>query len=175
MRHLKILAAKEKFVDTLKNSGLDYLIVRPNGFFSDMKDFLDMAKTGKVYLFGKGNYKLNPIHGTDLADAILDRIDGQEKELIAGGPDMLSQNQIAELALKAQGKSGKIIHLPDWIRKTMIYLLRAFTSVKTYGPYEFFLTMMSRDNVAPCFGDHHLETFFTRAVGNNKGALEKAD
>ena len=58
MRHLKIFEAKEKFVDQLKGSGMDYLVVRPNGFFSDMKDFLDMAKNGKVYLFGKGNFYL---------------------------------------------------------------------------------------------------------------------
>ena len=49
-----------------------YQIIRPNGFFSDMKDFLEMANGGRVYLFGNGQYKLNPIHGSDLAEAILD-------------------------------------------------------------------------------------------------------
>ena len=38
-RHLKIFEAKERFVNELKSSGLDYCIMRPNGFFSDMKDF----------------------------------------------------------------------------------------------------------------------------------------
>lgn len=50
-RHLKIFEAKERFVNELKSSGLDYCIMRPNGFFSDMKDFLEMAKKGRVYLF----------------------------------------------------------------------------------------------------------------------------
>ena len=59
LRHLKIFEAKERFVDELKNSELNYTIIRPNGFFSDMRDFLDMAKKGKVYLFGKGDFKLN--------------------------------------------------------------------------------------------------------------------
>ncbi|MEM8894715.1 MAG: SDR family oxidoreductase, partial [Bacteroidota bacterium] len=31
MRHLKIMEAKEKFVDELKQSGMAYTIVRPNG------------------------------------------------------------------------------------------------------------------------------------------------
>ena len=62
MRHLKIMAAKERFVDALKASGMAYQIIRPNGFFSDMKDFLEMANGGRVYLFGNGQYKLNPIH-----------------------------------------------------------------------------------------------------------------
>ena len=51
-RNLKILEAKEAFVDEMVASGLEYTIVRPNGFFSDMKDFLDMTKipsTGKIW------------------------------------------------------------------------------------------------------------------------------
>ncbi len=31
-----------------------------------MADFLKMAKGGKVYLFGDGKLKLNPIYGKDL-------------------------------------------------------------------------------------------------------------
>ena len=54
-RNLKIFEAKERFVDALKASGLDYVVLRPNGFFSDMKDFLGMAKNGRVYLFGAGS------------------------------------------------------------------------------------------------------------------------
>ena len=44
MRHIAIGAAKERFVDTLKASGLDYCIIRPSGFYSDMAVFLKMAK-----------------------------------------------------------------------------------------------------------------------------------
>ena len=67
LRHLKICEAKEKFVDELKSSGIDYCIVRPNGFFSDITEFFYMARKGKVYLFGYGGQKANPIHGEDLA------------------------------------------------------------------------------------------------------------
>ncbi|MEO1053610.1 MAG: SDR family oxidoreductase [Bacteroidota bacterium] len=160
MRHLKIMEAKERFVDELKNSGLEYLIVRPNGFFSDMKDFLDMAKKGKVYLFGNGNYKLNPIHGADLAKAIVESIGTKQKELVVGGPDILTQNEIAEMALKTWMRPVKIVHLPDWIRKLTTRLMRVFTSSKTYGPIEFFLTMMGQDNIAPRHGVHRLQSFF---------------
>ena len=164
MRHLKIMEAKEKFVDALKGSGLDYLIVRPNGFFSDMKDFLDMARKGKVYLFGHGEYKLNPIHGADLAKAILESLDITQKELIIGGPDILTQNEIAEMALKTWERPVNIVHLPDWIRKMIIRLMRIFTSSKTYGSIEFFLTMMGQDNIAPRYGIHRLKAHFVWEV-----------
>ena len=161
-RHLKIFQAKEAFVDALKASGLDYTVMRPNGFFSDMRDFLDMAKGGRVYLFGDGHFQMNPIHGEDLANVCIDAISSREKEIAAGGPDNLSQNELATLALKAWNKPIKIAHLPDWIRRFTISLMRTFTSSKTYGPIEFFLTLMADDQLAPNYGKHHLEDFFNQ-------------
>lgn len=163
-RNLKIFEAKEKFVDELKLSGLEYAVVRPNGFFSDMKDFLQMAKGGRVYLFGDGNYKLNPIHGADLAKVIVEAINENRHEIIVGGPDIFTQNEIAELALEAYGKIPNITHLPDWIRKVIVYFMRTFTSSKTYGPVEFFMTMMAQDNIASREGIYRLENFFKEEV-----------
>jgi uncharacterized protein YbjT (DUF2867 family) len=159
-RDLKILEAKEKFVDLLKSSGIDYLVIRPNGFFSDMGDFLEMAKGGRVYLFGDGNHKLNPIHGEDLANAILDELHRTKTEIDVGGPDILTQNEIAELALAVFAKPKRISHLPDWTRRLAMGLLRKITSQKYYGPYEFFLTMMAEDQIAPRYGVRRLRNHF---------------
>lgn len=159
-RNLKIFEAKEKFVDALKASGLNYTVVRPNGFFSDMKDFLQMAKSGRVYLFGSGHQKFNPIHGEDLAKAIVETLEDYNKELTVGGPDVLSLNDISKLALTSLNKPVKITHLPDCLRRLTIWTLRTFTSVKTYGPIEFFLTLMADDNIAPTYGHYHLKDYF---------------
>ena len=167
LRMLKICEAKEKLGDYLKSSGLDYCIIRPNGFFSDMADFLKMAKGGKVYLFGDGKLKLNPIHGKDLAKEVVNAINQEKKEINIGGPDLLTQNEIAELALKAYGKKIKIVHLPDWIRKFALWCVRTFTSPKTYGPIEFFMTTMVMDMTAPLFGKEKLEDFFNKEARNN--------
>lgn len=168
LKHLKIFEAKERFVDELKSSGIDYCVLRPNGFFSDMKDFLNMAKAGRVYLFGDGKFKLNPIDGEDLAKVCVDKmVEGIEEETV-GGIDILSQNELAELALKAWGKPIKISHLPDWTRRFTIWLLRTITSSKTYGPIEFFLTAMAEDNIATQYGSKRLEDFFKLEVNKLK-------
>lgn len=164
LKHLKICEAKERLGDYLKSSGLDYCIIRPNGFFSDMGDFLKMAKGGKVYLFGDGKLKLNPIHGEDLAKVVVDAINQDKNEINIGGPDMLSQNEIAELALNAYSKPIKITHLPDWMRKFALWLVRTFTSSKTYGPLEFFMTTMVMDMQAPQYGKYKLEKYFNEQV-----------
>ena len=168
MRHLKIFEAKEAFVDELKKSGMDYTILRPNGFFSDMGDFLEMARRGRVYLFGNGQYRLNPIHGADLAEIVVDALSSKENEVTVGGPDVLSQNEIAALALDSWYKDVKITHLPDWTRRITLCLLRTFTSSKTYGPIEFFMTAMAMDNVAPRYGTHRLYSFFQKEVETQK-------
>jgi len=166
IRHTKGGEAKEKLGDYLKSSGLNYCIIRPNGFFSDMGDFLKMAKGGRIYLFGEGKLKLNPIHGKDLAKVVVDSIHQDKQEINVGGPDMFSQNEIAELALKAYGKPPKIVHLPDWIRRFVLWLFRTFTNQKTYGPIEFFMTTMVMDMQAPQYGDEKLEDFFNQEVKN---------
>ncbi|WP_394746877.1 SDR family oxidoreductase [Spongiimicrobium salis] len=159
-RDLKIFEAKEAFVDELKTSGLEYTVIRPNGFFSDMRDFLQMAGKGRVFLFGNGKQLMNPIHGADLAEIILDMIDDPTHECAVGGPDVLTQNEIAELAFDALGRVPNIWYLPDWVRRFTLWSVRSFTSVETYGPIEFFLTLMANDNVAMRYGTHKLKDFY---------------
>jgi len=161
LRHLKICDAKEMFVEQLKKSGLDYCIVRPNGFFSDMTDFYIMAKKGRVYLFGNGKLKVNPIHGKDLATACVDVIERPDKELIIGGPEILTHNQIAMTAFYVLSTEPKITHIPDWIQTAVLKLLRILTGSKTYGPIEFFLTVMAIDMIAPEYGKHTIKEYFT--------------
>ncbi|NBL76179.1 NAD(P)H-binding protein [Proteus sp. G2665] len=159
-RQLKIFEAKERFVDKLKQSTLSYCVIRPNGYFSDMGDFLHMATSNRVYLFGSGEQQINPISGKDLAQFIIKMIGHNTKEISVGGPDILSLNQIAELAGVALNKKIKIIHLPDALRKMTIFILRHVTSQKFYGPFEFFLTFMGTSHIGEVYGDDHLSDYY---------------
>ena len=168
LKHLKICEAKEKFVEALKQSGLEYCIIHPNGFFSDMTEFYNMAKKGRIYLFGDGNLKANPIHGEDLAKVVVDSIEKSVDEIKVGGPEILTQNQIADISFQAAGKKKKVSHISDWIRVFVLKLIRMFTGSKTYGPIEFFLTVMAMDMIAPEYGSHTLKQYFNGLNNNNK-------
>lgn len=157
---LKICAAKEKFVSALKNSGLNYSIIRPNGYFSDMGEFYEMAKKGRIYLFGNGEQKMNPIDGADLAKICINAIRSETEEIPIGGPQVLTHNQIAEIAFSVANTKPKITYISNWIRKSILFLLRTFTNSKFYGPIEFFMTVLSIDMVAPKYGNHLLEEYF---------------
>ena len=160
LRHLKICDAKERFVEQLKTSGLEYCVIRPNGFFSDMSEIFTMATKGNIYLFGSGEQKANPIHGEDLAEVCLDAIESSDQEVKVGGPDTLSYNDIANIAFESIGKKPRITHIPDWVRKIILKSVRLLTSSKTYGPIEFFLTVTAIDMIAPEHGNHHLRDYF---------------
>ena len=168
LRNLKICDAKELFVEQLKRSGIDYCIVRPNGFFSDMSEIFNMAKNGRIYLFGKGKLKANPIHGEDLATFCVDAIEKPDKEVEIGGPETLTQNEMASIAFKVLGNKPKITYIPDWIRVTVLKLLKLVTISRFYGPVEFFMTVMAMDMLAPEYGNHTLKEYFT--ILNNADA-----
>ncbi len=161
LKDLKICEAKERFVEELEKSGTDYCIIRPNGFFSDMVEFYNMAKKGRIYLFGNGELKANPIHGKDLAAVCVDAIEKSDQEIVIGGPQTLTQNQIAATAFKILNKRPKITYIPNWIRIIILKLIKVFTGSKVYGPIEFFLTVMAMDMIAPEYGKHTLEDFFS--------------
>ena len=163
MRHIAIGAAKERFVDTLKASGLDYCIIRPSVFYSYMTLFFKMAKAKKdeILLFGKGQYAMNPIHGEDLAEVCVAQLERYEREVNVGGAEIFTQTEIACLAFEVLHKPANISYLPDWVRRLILKMGKYLLPKSIYGAIEFFLTTMAMDVVAPMqVGKHRLKAFF---------------
>ena len=161
MRHIAIGAAKERFVEALKVSGIDYCIVRPSGFYSDMGNFLKMAKGGRVRLFGKGQCAMNPIHGEDLAQVCVAQLESAEKEVNVGGAEVFTHTEIARLAFEVLGKPIKISYLPDWVRRFILKIGKYLMPKSAYGTIEFVFTVMAMDSVTPLkVGKHRLKAYF---------------
>ena len=169
LKHLEGVKAKEKFVEELKATNISFVIIRPNGFFSDIKEVYEMAKKGRVYLFGDGEYRANPIHGMDLAHACVENLHSINADIDIGGPEILSQSEIASQAFAALGKEKKITYIPLWIKSLILKVVRAVTSAKTYGPIEFFMTVLVMDMIAPKVGEHTLGQYFRELKGDDHG------
>ena len=165
---LNPIAAKQDFVNELRGAKIASTIVAPSGFFSDMGDFLDMAKQGRVWLFGDGSKRLNPIHGEDLAVAAADAIENKHDHIDVGGPDILSQTEIAEMAFECVGKPVKISYVWDSIRRFLVAVVPWLTPSYIGGPAQFFLTVMGMDMVGECHGDHHLRDHFKQLAEEKK-------
>ena len=169
MAHLKAIKAKQDFVDSLQQAVTDgriknATVVAPNGFFSDMKDFLDMARSGRAYLFGDGQKTINPIHDADLAKATADAVAIQRQRLDVGGPDVFAHEELAKLAFDVLGEPVRITFLWDWVRTSVIGPLPWISPLTVHGPAQFFLTSMGQDMAGERCGEHHLKDHFQQLL-----------
>lgn len=161
LRHLDIVRAHEDFVDELRASGIEYAVLRPTGYFSDMGEMLEMARRGRVWLIGSGKTHVNPIHGADLAVACADAIEGAGGEIEVGGPETMTWEKVANLAFGVLGKPVKVTRIPEWFMWWVVRLVRLFN--RHQGELlAFFTTMATTDVVAPSTGAHTLEDHFRR-------------
>ncbi len=156
---LAITQAHEKVVAALKGSGMEYRIVRPCGYFSDMGAVLDMAKKGRAYLIGDGSNKMNPIHGRDLARVCVDAAEGEEIEVEAGGPDIMTQRQAVELAFEVVGKPEKVTVIPMWLARGIVKFI-GLLSTQFGDLAEFIVTAGEIDGVGPKRGRTSLRSYF---------------
>ncbi|MDV7143788.1 SDR family oxidoreductase [Tropicimonas sp. TH_r6] len=156
MAEVPLVAAKQAFVDRLRSAPLRSTVICPSGFFSDMEDFLGMARSGRAWLFGDGALRLNPIHGADLAEAALDAVEAGMDRLEIGGPDIFTHAELASLAFETLDKPVRIIRLPDWTRRAALRILPRVTPAHIHGPVQFFLTAMGLEMVGVPHGCRHL-------------------
>ena len=156
---LEIVKAHEKVVAALEESGLSYTVVRPSGYFSDMGVLLDMAKRGFSFVIGDGTNRMNPIHGSDVARVCADAIDSTERELGAGGPDVFTQREAAELAFEVVGTEPRIVSVPVWLCSALAWGIGALN--RQFGDLaEFLVTAGQVSAVAPAAGRLHLRDYF---------------
>jgi uncharacterized protein YbjT (DUF2867 family) len=159
LRQLEIVDAHEAFVDELKTSGIDYAVLRPTGYFSDMGEFFKMARKGRVYLVGSGDNRVNPIHGADLAVRCVDAIDATQREIDVGGPEIMTWREVAELAFATRATPPKVTHIPAWLMWSVVRLVRLFNRYQG-ELLAFFTTMATTDVVGPATGSRSLEEHF---------------
>ncbi len=156
---LVITQVHERVVDLLKNSGMEYRIVRPCGYFSDMGALYDMAKRGRVFLVGKGLNKMSPIHGRDLARACVEISEGDELEAEVGGPETMTQLEAAYLAFDVVGKKPKITVVPMWLARALVKVIGVLST--QFGDLaDFIVTAGEIDGVGPVRGTMTLRSYF---------------
>ncbi len=160
MHHVAAVRAKQAFANELERSALRHTVICPTGFFSDMEEFLSMAKRGRAYLFGDGSNRINPIHGADLAEACVDALENPAEQISVGGPQVFTYREIAELAFDTLSKPAKITTVSKNLVSFFVGAMRRLTPVKTYGPLEFMATVMTMDVVGEPRGSRRLEDHF---------------
>jgi len=129
-KHSPIAEAREKVARAIIDSGMDYTILRPTGFFNDMNYNFDMAaKKGKIWLIGDPMVKMNPLNGLDLADEVVECISDPARrntEKDVGGPEVFTRQQICEMAFDVLDKPVQIKSVPIWVLDAIGKAIRPF-------------------------------------------------
>ncbi|MBR7795363.1 MULTISPECIES: SDR family oxidoreductase [Virgibacillus] len=154
-----LIKAKQLFVDKLNRSYVPHIIINPTGYFSDMTELFTMAQKGRVFLFGKGENKMNPIHGADLAEYCVASFSKEEISLDVGGPHVYTYRQMAELSIMAANPNSKITSVPLWLVKSIFPFLR-ISNKRQYELLQFFFYVMTHDVIADTYGNTDLQTYF---------------
>lgn len=153
---LELVRAKRAFEQELRSSGLAYSILYPSGFFSDFDEYLKMAREGRVYVFGDGQFRINPIHGADVATAAAEALFDVVEEIDLGGPEVLTHEQVAQTAFQALGRTPRVSRIPAGLIKLVLVLVRRLTPVRVHSSIEFPLTVLTHDVIAPSSGGRRL-------------------
>ncbi len=155
-----LLDAREHVVDRLRSGPMNATIIRPTGFFNDLIAFLDMAKRGRIWLIGNDTTRINPIHGADLADVIAETLASDDiTDRTVGGPDILSQADIAAAAFDAAGRPPRVTRVPSRLVHTFGRLISPINP-NAGANLQMFAIMGKRNMVGDPVGTHHLTDEF---------------
>ena len=159
LQTLAYVRAHEHVVKALTTSGMEYVVIRPTGFFSAFGAMLPMALQGRIPLIGDGLAKTNPIHDAELASVCLDAMDGSRTEIELGGPEILTRRQLMEEAFRAVGKPIKSVTLPPMVARLMAYTLYPINP-RIAQLIQFVAAVSIRDVVASAHGSMRLREYF---------------
>ena len=159
MIEMQIVKAHEDFVQALKNSGIDYSILRPNAYFPDMTQFQKMAASGVIIWPGDGSLTINPIHGEDMGEICVDAVAPGYQDIDIGGPDIFTYKELFTLAFTSINKQPRIIFIPLWIVHGLHTLIKPLNA-RIADMLAFTIAVNTIDNAAPRYGKRHMKNFF---------------
>lgn len=112
-----MLHAKYLFEQKLKESGIEYVIYRPTGYFYDIaKVFKPYIDKGEMQLLkGYHDVKANVVDCPDFANFIVDHINDSNATYNVGGKETYTYEQMAKMCFRAANKPVIIKDSPIWM------------------------------------------------------------
>jgi NADH dehydrogenase len=126
------IRAKGQAEDVVRESDLDWTIIRPSVVFGDGGEFVGFTKKLAppflTPLPGGGKTRFQPIHVGDLAPMLADAVVedehiGEAYEL--GGPERLTLAEIAKRIHRSEGRSATVVPVPMGLAKVGLSVLDA--------------------------------------------------
>lgn len=157
--HTRYMRAHLDMEQRIRLSGLSHSFVRPTGVFSALGDLVAMARMGLGSVAGDGQAQTNPIHPIDVAELLADVVDEGPEAIDAGGPDVLTREDVMRLAFEAVGKKPRIMHVPAAMFRFGSAMMR-LVHPRLADMLEFVAFVTTINSVAPTIGKRTLRPWF---------------
>ncbi len=122
---------KMEIENLLKDSELDYTILKPSAFFSDFTRTAEVIKKYHIYpAFGGSKLRLQAIHPEDVAICAVDALDNKKasRQVVPiGGPDVITSKEVTEIYSNVLGFKVRSVPIPAAIPKTAAKIYDLFT------------------------------------------------
>lgn len=145
-----VAKAHRMFEKYLMESGIDYTIIRPVGFFSGLNDLAIMAKRKMIPIVGSGEARTNSIHHKDLAKVVVGFLKEGPQTIEVGGPKIHTRMEMAEMIEEKIG--GQIIKVPELFADFGVELQKLF-SEDIHNKLDYFKYVTTNDMIAEQHGN----------------------
>jgi nucleoside-diphosphate-sugar epimerase len=120
-----LLAAKALFKNELRKAGLEWVIFRAGGFFSDLAKMGQSAEKGTMVVIGSGENVFTPVDVRDVARVMVEELPVRRNCVVEiGGPEDMSWNAICRTCFAHYGRKPRILHVPAIFCRALLPLLK---------------------------------------------------
>ena len=162
-----LLKAKYAFEVALKKSPLQWLIIRPSGYFTDIwRTFMGQAQKGRITLIRTARpFRFSPIHPDDVASFVARNLDLAGQSVMLGGPQDFTYAEISQLCFELLDKPAQIRATPLPVFNLLLAVLR-LVNPPVYGVMSFLRWASTTDLTAPHVGTRPIREYLLEQLNN---------
>ncbi|MFB6292511.1 MAG: SDR family oxidoreductase [Candidatus Nanohaloarchaea archaeon] len=136
---------KKEAEELVKDSGLDYTIVRPSTVYGEGNKLIDtLRRAAKTHVFPDIEAEIQPIQLDDLVEVLVEcgeRFSGEELEI--AGPEKMKVTEFVREIYRQEGKPCHLFSFPEKPMSIGLKVLDRLPRPLSYGHYE----LLSHHNV----------------------------
>ncbi len=162
--------------ETVRYSGINYIILRPSAIFGEDDKFVnmlvDMIKRSPIIpVIGNGLYMMQPIYVEDLTNIMVQCLNNEKalnQTIEIGGPEQLSFRAIIALLRKMINKKRANVYIPIWMAKMGAFILEIFMKPSPVTRDQ--IKMLVAGNICSC---NELQRIFNVELTTLKDGINK--
>lgn len=129
----RFLASKGRAQEYVAQSNLQWTALRPSAIFGSQDEFFNtFARLLKITpfvfpLIGGGKAEFQPVSVVDVVEAVIRCLDDDStigKELVLGGPEVLTLGEIEKRIIEAMGTSRLLVPVPVFLLRPVVVVMQ---------------------------------------------------